>query len=149
MSYFDELGEDRPDKINVKPFHAIEKQDEKELLNWCIKVAETLEKQALTRNAKSRKNLETYRGVIDTFKSTDVRRSERQFLNKGVNKFIVNHLHDMTETRISQLSRLKPAVNVLPTNDEYEDRNAAKAVKYLMDHLWYINNIDEVRQNAS
>ena len=52
----------------------------------------------------------------------------------------------MTETRISQLSRLKPAVNVLPTNDEYEDRNAAKAVKYLVDHLWYINNIDEIRQ---
>ena len=136
MSYFDELGEDRPDKINVKPFHAIQKQDEKELLNWCIKVAETLEKQALTRNAKSRKNLETYRGVIDTFKRTDVRRSERQFLNR-VNKFIVNHLHDMTETRISQLSRLKPAVNVLPTNDEYEDRNAAKAVKY----LWIIYGI--------
>ena len=38
----------------------------------------------------------------------------------------------MTETRISQLSRLKPAVNVLPTNDEYEDRNASKAVKFLL-----------------
>ena len=25
----------------------------------------------------------------------------------------------------------------MPTNDEYEDRNAAKAVKYLVDHLWY------------
>ena len=49
----------------------------------------------------------------------------------------------MTETRISQLSRLKPAVNVIPTNDEYEDRNSAKAVKYLVDHLWYINNIDK------
>jgi hypothetical protein len=145
MSYFDELGEDRPDKINVKPFHAINKDDEKDVLNWCTKVVETLEKQAITRNAKARKNLSTYRGVVDTFKRTDIRRSERQFLNK-VSKFIVNHLHDMTETRISQLSRLKPAVNVLPTNDEYEDRNAAKAVKYLIDHLWYINNIDEIRQ---
>ena len=51
----------------------------------------------------------------------------------------------MTETRVSQLCRLKPAVNVIPTNDEYEDRNSAKAVKYLMSHLFYINNIDEIR----
>lgn len=52
----------------------------------------------------------------------------------------------MTETRISQLSRLKPAVNVLPTNDEFEDRNSAKAVKFLVDHLWYINDVDDIRQ---
>jgi hypothetical protein len=52
----------------------------------------------------------------------------------------------MTETRISQLCRIKPAVEILPTNDEYEDRNAAKTVKYLMDHLWYVNNIEELRQ---
>ena len=145
MSYFDELGDDRPDKINVKPFHAIDKNNEKEVLNWCTKVIKSLEKQAVSRNAKCRKNLETYRGAVTTIKRTDIRRSERQFLNK-VNKFIVNHLHDMTETRISQLSRLKPAVNIMPTNDEYEDRNAAKAVKYLIDHIWYNSNIEEIRQ---
>lgn len=145
MSYFDELGDDRPDKINVKPFHAIDKNDEKQVLNWCTKVIKSLEKQAVSRNAKCRKNLETYRGAVTTIKRTDIRRSERQFLNK-VNKFIVNHLHDMTETRISQLSRLKPAVNIMPTNDEYEDRNAAKAVKYLIDHIWYNSNIEEIRQ---
>lgn len=145
MNYFDELADDRPDKINVKPFHAIDKENPKEVLDWCVKVAETLEKQSVSRNAKMRKNLEAYRGAVGNIKRTDLRRSERQFLNR-VNKFIVNHLHDMTETRISQLSRLKPAVNVLPTNDEYEDRNAAKAVKYLIDHIWYINNIDDLRQ---
>ena len=145
MSYFDELADDRPDKLNTKPFHAIDKENEKEVLNWCVSVIEALEKQALARNVKCRKNLETYRGAVSSLRRTDIRRSERQFLNR-VNKFIVNHLHDMTETRISQLSRLKPAVNVLPTNDEYEDRNAAKAVKYLVDHLWYINNVDEIRQ---
>ena len=144
MSLFDELGDDRPDKLNIKPFHSIDKDSDKEVLNWCNKVVETLEKQAVPRNAKMRRNLEAYRGSVSSIKRSDIRRSERQFLNK-VNKFIINHLHDMTETRISQLSRLKPAVNVIPTNDEYEDRNSAKAVKYLMDHLWYINNIDTIR----
>ena len=145
MDFFDELGQDRPDKLNIKPFHAINKQDEKAVLDWCKQVIEGLEKQAISRNSKMRKNLEAYRGSVSNMKRTDIRRSERQFLQK-VNKFVVNHLHDMTETRISQLCRIKPAVEILPTNDEYEDRNAAKTVKYLMDHLWYINNIEELRQ---
>ena len=145
MSYFDELGDDRPDKVNIKPYHSIDKKNEEEVLKWCNKVVKVLEKQSVARNAKARKNLETYRGAVTTTSRTDIRRSDRQFVNR-VNKFVVNHLHDMTETRISQLSRLKPSVNVLPTNDEYEDRNAAKAVKFLIDHLWYINNVDELRQ---
>lgn len=145
MDFFDELGQDRPDKLNIKPFHSINKQDEKAVLDWCKQVIEGLEKQAISRNSKMRKNLEAYRGSVSNMKRTDIRRSERQFLQK-VNKFVVNHLHDMTETRISQLCRIKPAVEILPTNDEYEDRNAAKTVKYLMDHLWYINNIEELRQ---
>lgn len=145
MDFFDEVGQDRPDKLNIKPFHAINKQDEKAILDWCKQVIEGLEKQAISRNSKMRKNLEAYRGSVSNMKRTDIRRSERQFLQK-VNKFVVNHLHDMTETRISQLCRIKPAVEILPTNDEYEDRNAAKTVKYLMDHLWYVNNIEELRQ---
>ena len=134
-----------PIKSTCKPFHAINKDSEKEVLEWCKKVVQTLEKQSVSRHSRMKKNLEVYKGVSSSLRRTDIRRSEKQFLNK-VNKFIVNHLHDMTETRISQLCRLKPAVNVLPTNDEFEDRNAAKAVKYLIDHIWYINNVDELRQ---
>lgn len=145
MSYFDELADERPDKLNVKPYHAINKKDDKEVLEWCTKVVQALEKQAIARNAVSKKNMFTYRGANNANTKESIRRSDRP-ISKRVNKFVVNHLHDMTETRISQLSRLKPAVNVLPTNDEYEDRNAAKAVKYLIDHLWYINNVDDLRQ---
>ena len=145
MSYFDELGDDRPDKINVKPFHSVKGQDEKKVLAWLAKVVETLEKQGIARQAKYRKNLEAYRGSSNSPKRSDIRRSDRQSPNR-VNKFVINHLYDMTETRVSQMTRIKPAVDVLPTNDEFEDKNAAKAVKYLINHLWYINNIDSILQ---
>jgi len=145
MDFFDEISEEAPDKVNVKPFHTLKKKDEKEVHDWCKKVVSTLEKQSVTRHSRMRRHLEVYKGTNSSLNRTDIRRSEKQFLNK-VNKFVVNHLHDMTETRISQLCRLKPGVNILPTNDEFEDRNAAKAVKYLIDHLWYINNIDFLRQ---
>ena len=38
---FDEINQDvelGDDKINIKPFHSIDRQDPKELLNWCVKV---------------------------------------------------------------------------------------------------------------
>ena len=28
MSFFDELGDDRPDKVNIKPFHTVKDKDE-------------------------------------------------------------------------------------------------------------------------
>ena len=90
MSFFDELGDDRPDKVNIKPFHTVKNKDEKSMLKWLKKVVETLEKQAIARNSKYRKNLEAYRGTSQTIKRSDVRRSERQFLNR-VNKFVINH----------------------------------------------------------
>ena len=94
-SFFDDLSEDRPDKLNIKPFHAIKKDDKKEVLDWCKSVIESLQKQAVSRNAKMRRNLETYRGASPYVNRTSIRRSERQFLNR-TDKFIVNHLHDMT-----------------------------------------------------
>ena len=145
MSFFDELGDDRPDKINVKPFHSVKDKDEKKVLAWLAKVIETLEKQGIARQAKYKKNLEAYRGSSNVPKRSDIRRSDRQSINR-VNKFVINHLYDMTETRVSQMTRIKPAVDVLPTNDEFEDKNAAKAVKYLINHLWYINDMDAILQ---
>ena len=145
MSFFDELGDDRPDKINVKPFHTVKDKDDKAMLAWLKKVIETLEKQGVARNSKYRRNLEAYRGTSQAIKRSDIRRSERQFLNR-INKFVINHLYDMTETRISQMTRIKPVVDVLPTNDEFEDKNSAKAVKYLINHLWYINDMDSILQ---
>jgi len=41
------------------------------------------------------------------------------------------------------MTRLKPAVEVLPTNDEYSDRISAKVVSQLVKHLWYVNNVDD------
>lgn len=146
MSFFDEIAEDFPEKLDVKPFHAINKKDDKEVLEWCKKITEALEKESITRNSTMRQNLEVYKGSYPySSKSSLNRRQDRPNLS-NINKFVVNHLHDMTETRISQLCRVKPAVNVMPSNDEYEDRSAARAVKYLIDHLWYNNNIDSLRQ---
>jgi len=42
--------------------------------------------------------------------------------------------------------RFKPAVKIYPTNTEYEDEQDAKISKYVLDHIWYENNIDKLNQ---
>ena len=143
MSLFDDLVESGSNKTNLKPYHSIKDKGEKEHLNWLNEVTETLQKQAVSRTKVQRGNLEAYRGVSTS--GLPVRRSESLKFNKS-SKFVINHLYDIVETKVSQMCRMKPAVDILPTNDEFEDKNAANAVKMLINHLWYMNDIDAIMQ---
>ena len=129
-------------EIRVKPFYKIKKEQEK--LDWLNSVSSALIEQSETRTRAQRENLMLYRGVSfrkwEKFRNRE--RNQRRF--SKVQKFVVNHLYDLTETKVSQITRLKPAVEVLPTNDEWQDRASAKVVQSLVKHLWYINNIDHL-----
>jgi len=145
MSSYDLFEDDLLEDSDVKPFHEIQKQSEKKVLDWLNQVKDSLMKQAQSRTSRQRENLLHYRG-------TQLRKSERdrdyngRRLNK-VQRFVVNHLFDLTETKVSQMNRLKPAVEVLPTNDEWADRASAKVTGFLIKHLWYTNNVDYLITN--
>jgi hypothetical protein len=144
IDLFDEI-DDYELTEKIKPFYKIKDENEKELLSWLNKVKDALIYNAKTRTHTQRMNLTAYRGLslnrFDRRKDyNSVRRLQR------INKFIVNHLRDLTETKVSQMTRLKPAVEVLPTNDEYADRASAKVVGLLIKHLFYINNLDYMIQ---
>lgn len=121
--------------------HGIEEAN-KELLQWFNTVSDKLMEQAQERTSIQRENLLMYRG--SSMKKRDIDR-ERFFNGRRINqlqKFIIPHIHDLTETRISQMTRIRPSVEVLPSNNEWEDRASAKVVQNIIKHLWYINNID-------
>jgi len=143
MSFFDDIDDPQIERVSLKPLHVIMKKKDSEKLDWLVKTTESLEKQSITRHAKYRKNLESYKGNQSESSRSTMRRSERQYINQ-VSKFVVNHLYDIVETKVSQMCRIKPHVEVLPTNDEFSDKNAAKAVKMLVNHVWYLNNIDDL-----
>lgn len=132
-------------EIKVKPFFKIlESKKEKEIHDWLKQVSEALINQSELRTHKQRENLLMYRGVEikqwDRYRNRE--RNQRRF--SKIQKFVVNHLYDLTETKVSQMTRLKPAVQVLPNNDEWEDRASSKVVQSVIQHLWYINNIDQM-----
>jgi hypothetical protein len=138
----DEMSADP--EIAVKPFFKIREMNNPEKLHsWLTSVFSSLLEQSQQRTSEQRDNLMLYRGVTrrnwERFRDRD--RNRRRF--QKINKFVVNHLYDLTETKISQLTRIKPAVEILPTNDEWQDRSSAKVVQLLIKHLWYINNVDD------
>lgn len=143
---FDEMEHRETDPSIIKePFYKFMNKPKKEKLEWLTGVANALIDQAQDRIRVQRDHLMLYRGVTHRLmeRSTDRDRNIRK-LNK-LQKFVVNHLYDLTETKVSQMTRIKPAVEVLPVNDEWQDRASAKVVKYINDHLWRQNDIDSKR----
>jgi hypothetical protein len=137
---FDQI-EDHELTEKLKPFYKVKDKGEKELLRWLNQAKDALMHNAKQRTMTQRMNLTAYRGL--SLNRWDRRKDYNSIKRlQRLNKFIVNHLRDLTETKVSQMTRLKPAVEVLPTNAEYEDRASAKVVGLLIKHLFYINNID-------
>ena len=143
---FDNDDLDIDDSVKKQPFYKVVNKSKKDKLEWLTAAFNSLKDQAQSRTSEQRDNLALYRGISRRlYDRTLDRDSNRRRLNK-LQKFVVNHLYDLTETKVSQITKIKPAVEVLPTNDEWQDRASAKVVSSIVKHLWYINNIDYMRQ---
>ena len=131
----------------VDPYYKVEKKDSDEKHTWLKTVKDALVRQASTRTAIQKRNYSAYLGS-----SSRDRRARDDNYNRParrlhkLNQIDVNHLFDLTETRVSQMTRIKPNVQVIPTNDEWTDKASSIVAKSVIDHLWYVNNIDFLQQ---
>jgi len=132
-------------EIDLPPFFTVKDKPEAELLEWLKKTVEYRSKAHRDYFAVCRRNLIAYSGK---YHDSGKRQSDSLEYRpqRRTSKYFVNHLYEMTENLVSRMTRVKPAVEVIPANDEYEDTNAAKAVQLLIKHLWYINDTDTMIQ---
>jgi hypothetical protein len=146
---FDEYANNKGeyDSLDIKPFHTVRKKSEKEKLIWLNNAFQSLLKHSAARHHDLKKNLAAYRGLSRGFQSRSTPRREHLPESKS-ERLIVNHLYDMVETKVAQLSRLKPSIQVLPKNDEFGDKNAALASKMLIDHIFEQNALDSIERQA-
>lgn len=142
MSIFDSYLGDKGNQqaIEIKPFHTVKDKDEKNILNWLNSAAESLLKYSKTRHQSLKSNLAAYRGYSHGYEKSTPRREYLPTSKRE--KLTVNHLFDLVETKVAQLGRLKPSVQLLPKNDEFGDKNSAKASKLLLDHYFDIKDFD-------
>ena len=136
------------DAIKERPLWTVKnidkKPDEEDLLKWVNDDFRNKERRAWTRNRTYRENLCLYKGVH--YKSQHSR--DLQFIQDKKTdrqpRIVINHIYDMVETRVSKLTRFRPNINVLPANDEYNDKQNARTVKDLINTRWYEVDIDTI-----
>lgn len=150
MQYsFDEL--EHLSRMNAKdqkpiwtlPFDRSPESDE-EVLKWLRIMMENAKLRNQPRVRSWRDNVALYKGIH--YRTMEVRNQDfrRDMGDRTIRnpKIVVNHVYNMVETKVAKMSRFRPAVAVLPTNDEWADKCNTKTVKLLVDNRWYEVDID-------
>ena len=151
--FFDNLsdGVDTSYQHPKLPLYSIDLEDprnEKDILSWLQAELGYLEQENEPRIRVMRRNLALYKGV--QYQELESRIDARDRGNdraQVVRKIVCNHLYDLAKNRASRLIKFKPAVAILPTNDELSDKVAAKVTKQLLDHIWYTQDFEGKIQN--
>ena len=144
QNFFDEMDSEAQFARPSKAIWSIDLDDpdnEKNILKWLQGEQTFLVDNSRERMRLMRRNISLYKGI--QYETQDVRRDLRDRSvdrSRAVGKIVVNHLFDLTTNRVSRLVKFKPAVAILPTNDEFEDKNAAKSTEQLLSHIWYLQD---------
>ena len=147
---FDDLNSDKIYSQPARPIWSIDLDDpknEKEILNWLTAELDYLSHENEPRIRIQRRNLALYKGI--QYQESEARAENRDRAadrSTFLRKIVANHLFDLTKNRASRLIKFRPAVAVLPTNDELQDKLSAKACKGLLDHIWYEQDFEGVIQ---
>ena len=106
-------------------YFLIDKQDEKNKLAWLESKLQALMTDQNQRLEVQLENLRAYSGADSAFNMNkligNLGRSR-----SGLPKVSYSHIYDITELKVSQMTRLKSDVQVTPRHSEYDDRAAAK-----------------------
>jgi len=132
----------------VKPFHTVNTKDKKELLKWLNASCKAIREAQQAKIRKQREYLEMYMGVHI---SSRRRRQTSNYLDSKSyknDKLVINHLYDLTESKVSQFTRIKESPEVLPSSDEHRDKIAAKGAKKVLNHLTMVNQLDYMKQQV-
>jgi hypothetical protein len=123
-----------------KPFWAVDRENEEELLRWLTAELDHLQEQAYERHQNQRKNLAVYRGI--QYQSQD-RRSrpenadESSVTRKVKNPRVVyNHMVDMVEQDVARLTKYRGAITARPATEDDSDRITARVAEKLVEGYW-------------
>lgn len=111
--------------------------------NWLKGMKDSLLEENQGRTAIQRSFLRAFMGVDST--DNVVRRDPRDpsTKKKRIRKFRIPHLHDIIETKVSQMTRLKPDLDVQPADDEFSDRGAAKVANAMINYIFQQQLLDD------
>lgn len=155
-SLFDDVGEDElQSNRENKPIWTLDwKSYDKsnDLLKWLKSEVEYLEGENRSRFETVRRNLSLFKGIQywsqggNVGNKTNIQDTDNALAKatRAYQKFVVNHIFDLTMQRIARLVEYKPGITFVPENsDEWADKLAAKATEAYAESIWYSNEFEE------
>lgn len=134
-----------------KPLWAIDFENEDDFLEWAEDFFSTVLDEHSARTAKDLRCRDFYMG-LQTSASIGNVAYPRDSDSKPIEKFarvIAPQAYEIVEQWVSKMTRYPPAIAVLPSNEEYNDRIAAKMSKSFIDYLFYVNDIDDILEEVA
>ncbi len=127
------------------PFDKDDEGSKKIVHTWLINEVTALQRLNQDRFDNIKKNLAINKGLL--YKDEDRKSSEDRDATKKreYTKIVANTLKKMNQIRASRLLKYKPAVAILPTNDEQTDKVAAETCENLIAHIWYEQRFDGIK----
>jgi len=129
----------------IKPFYSIDYKNDDDVLSWLKDTDNSLSSyyQPLFREQKN--NLKTFlaSGVNPNFVSPIVSVYLQQgLIDDNPDEIYVNELYMLVMEQVTTIVSNELAAQVLPNNDDYKDKIAAKFVKMWLDSMSYDMDID-------
>jgi hypothetical protein len=116
---------------------------EKAILDWLNTEYRFLEKENEDRFRTIKHNLARYKGIQYQSQESRSGNRDREFERaKFSPKLVVNLLALAVENRVSRIVKFKPAVSILPANDEFQDKSSSKIAKQFLDYIQYAQKFE-------
>lgn len=144
MSMWDSL-DDNQIEMNDKPIWTLDlnsSKNESDIKKWLMTELNSLRHEDLQRVEEIQRHYKIFKGVSTERLHRSENRENESDRSAIQRKIVINHLYDLTEQMVSRVSKFKPSIAVMPNNDEYEDKQAAKLAKKLYDHIAREQSLD-------
>lgn len=132
-TFFDELDSQSTSEQR-KPFFAIDRNNDEVLLQWLKAEFAFLRKEYQQWHEEIRNNYKRYKEIQyrdQMYERRDIPDRKTQYMPQLVAPII----RDITDERIARMMEFKPAVSILPNDDEIQDKSDAKVAKKFIRHI--------------
>lgn len=135
----------------VSPFFTVAKKSQAEKHKWLLHALNVLTKNNRQDTAVVNDNYRFYTGRV--FTDTSLRYTEYDSdydmeTRMKNERLYVNYIKTYVKEQCNRLLEIKPSVEILPVNNEFDDKMGAKAAKVILDTIWYDVNFDKVLREA-
>jgi hypothetical protein len=148
QAIWDSFDDNYSGNSNEKLFPFINLEDEKETLDWLVKDIEGKFRSRSSRLEMLRRYDAMFKGATYVGDKNSRRGAEEDGIDFRRPSSIYNFVSEMVEAKVSQRSRFKPSIAVIPQNDDQNDENRADAAKMVLNAMSQTKDFETILSNG-